>query len=83
MLINKATQPITATVDLAGFAPAANGVLHRYSSANLDAIEHLGQVTIIDSTLNVPCPIESITLVVIPHAEIAFRDWLYLPSAQR
>ncbi|MBK8046145.1 MAG: hypothetical protein IPK16_02840 [Anaerolineales bacterium] len=83
MLINKSTEAITATVNLAGFSATASATVHRYSSADLNTIEDTGQVAISGNTLQVPCPAESITLAAIPRKTVTVRNWLYIPSAQR
>ncbi|MFN8487964.1 MAG: glycoside hydrolase family 44 protein [Caldilineaceae bacterium] len=63
LIINKTGAAITAQVNLAGFTPAANAALYRYSSAILAAIEHPADQAVTATGFSASFPANSITLV--------------------
>jgi hypothetical protein len=66
MIINKTGGALNANVSLAGFTPAGNGRVYRYSPANLNAIVHLADQAVAAGGFTAGFPANSITLVVIP-----------------
>ena len=66
MIINKTANALTSTLSLAGFTPTGDGQVYRYSSANLNAIQHLATQPVTSTGFSATFPANSITLVVIP-----------------
>jgi hypothetical protein len=66
MVINKdLTASLTSAVALAGFSPAPNAAVYRYSAANLNAIVHLPDQTVASTGFSATFPPQSITLFVL------------------
>ncbi|MBU1877801.1 MAG: endoglucanase [Chloroflexi bacterium] len=82
LAINKTGQPLTSTVTLAGFAPAAAASVYCYSAANLAAIIHEPDQTITAGGFTATLPANSITLFAIPPG-VPLNQRLYLPLVRR
>jgi hypothetical protein len=82
MVINKspaAAPAVTSTVTLAGFAPAANAEVYRYSGANLNAIVAQPSQPVAPTGFTAAFPSASITLFVIPPL-VPLTPRAYLPT---
>jgi predicted esterase len=66
VVINKTKGALNARLNLAGFTPAGNAAVYRYSGANLNTITREGNVLVAADGLNAGFPAESITLIVVP-----------------
>ena len=64
VVVNKDTSNLQATLDIAGFFPAANASVYRYGSDNLNAVQHLADQPVTAGTFTTTYPINSITLFV-------------------
>ncbi len=83
LVINKTTQSLSSTLNLAGFTPAGSAAVYRYSAANLNAIvRQADQPLTVNPTLAFPA--ESITLLVLPAGnEPGQQPQLFLPLMQK
>lgn len=66
VIINKTAGALNANLTLAGFTPSGNGQVYRYSSANLNAIQHLADQAVSVGGFSANFPANSITLIIIP-----------------
>jgi hypothetical protein len=82
VVINKGASPLTSTVTISGFTPAASAAVYRYSAANLGAIVRQPDLTVTAGRFTTLFPASSITLVVLAPGEPAPRR-LYLPQINR
>ncbi|MFN2270810.1 MAG: hypothetical protein ACK2US_08245, partial [Anaerolineae bacterium] len=77
MVINKTGQPLTSSVALAGFEPAPQAQVYRYSAANLGAIVHEPSQTILETGFTTTFPANSVTLFVVsPGTPLTPRAYL-------
>jgi hypothetical protein len=82
MVINKTGQPLTSAVALAGFEPTPQAQVYRYSAANLGAIVHESNQTVLETGFTATFPANSITLFVVsPGTPLTPR--VYLPVVLR
>ena len=82
MAINKTGQALTSHITLANFQPASTAQVFRYSAANLAAILHLPDQTLTTGGFTADFPANSITLLVIPTANLTTHH-LLLPLVTR
>jgi predicted esterase len=83
VVINKTKTAISSQVNLAGFAPAANAAVYRYSAANLNAITQEANQGVAAGGFAASFPAESITLIVVPAATEPPGNKVFLPVVER
>ncbi len=66
MVINKSKTDQSSSLSLANFSAASNAQVYRYSTANLHAIVHQADQSV-SGSFTANYPVNSITLIVIPH----------------
>lgn len=71
LLLNKTTNPISASINLANFLPADTGQVWQYSQANLSTIARQADLPVSGSTIAATVPGYSMTLLVIPQSQDA------------
>ena len=76
LVINKSSTPLSSTLSLNGFDPAASALAYRSSSDHLNSIVSLPAQPVTSSGFQATYPASSITLFVIPPAQ---RHNSYLP----
>ena len=81
MIINKTGGDLTSAVSLSNFTPASQAQVYRYSSANLNAIQHLADQAVTPSGFTATFPANSITLIILSPASPA--KFLYLPLLKK
>lgn len=82
IVINKTASSLTSPVSLQGFAPLSTASVYRYSSANLNAVQHLPDLAVSASGFTADFPANSITLLVIPPAR-ALGQHRFIPLIKR
>ena len=78
MVINKTSQPLTSTLTLENFQPAASAQVYRYSSDDLDTIVQEVNQPVQTDSFSAVIPANSITLFIIPPGT-PLTPRLYLP----
>lgn len=68
VVINKTAGSLQSTLNLAGFVPAGNAQVYRYSSANLAAIVRQADMPASTAGFTTTYPANSITMIVLPNA---------------
>ncbi len=82
MVVNKSFADQVAQLTISGFTPAASASVYRYSSANLQSIQHLSNLPINGNVISTTYPASSITLLVVSTAR-PYTNHLYLPIVTR
>ncbi len=82
MILNKTAQPLTSSVSLAGFTPAATAAVYRYSDQSPDTIFREADQAVRAGSFTAVFPANSITLLVIPEVGETVER-VYLPFVER
>ena len=69
LVLNKTSAPIADTVALNSFTPAGSVQVWQYSSANLNAIQHLNDLSAASGSISATFPAYSMTLFVVPASQ--------------
>lgn len=81
VVINKGASPLTSTVTISGFTPAASAQVYRYSAADLGAIVRQPDLAVAADRITTIFPEMSITLIALFPG--AAENRLYLPLIAR
>ena len=71
LVLNKTATPLSSTVSLANFTPAANAQLWQYSGANPAAIGRQADTAVDNNSVATTFPAFSMTLIVVPQSQSA------------
>jgi len=71
LVLNKTANPLTSSVALANFTPAASAQVWQYSGANLQAIARQPDTPVTSNGVTAAFPAYSLTLIVVPQSQSA------------
>jgi hypothetical protein len=83
MIVNKSGDPLDANLSIANYTASNAAQVFRYSTADLNAIQHLADLPIGGATVSTTFPAHSITLLHVPAAAVDQPERLYLPYVER